>query len=91
MVFLRVQFFPLLFLFYVNDMPQAVNCIPILFADDTCLTLWRRESHIVTSHVISGEQKNQLGKYFGPNLLKNPLLSHNTQANAQVPLYTAAL
>ena len=28
---------PLLFLLYVNDMPQAVNCMPILFADDTCL------------------------------------------------------
>ena len=30
---------PLLFLLYVNDMPQAVNCMPILFADDTCLIL----------------------------------------------------
>ena len=28
---------PLLFLLYVNDMLQAVNCMPILFADDTCL------------------------------------------------------
>ena len=28
---------PLLFLFHVNDMPQAVNCMSILFADDTCL------------------------------------------------------
>ena len=28
---------PLLFLLYVNDMPQAVNCMPILFADDACL------------------------------------------------------
>ena len=27
----------LLFLLYVNDMPQAVNCMPILFADNTCL------------------------------------------------------
>ena len=37
MVFLRVWFLALLFLLYVNDMPQAVNCMPILFADDTCL------------------------------------------------------
>ena len=29
-------FDPLLFLLYVNDMPQAVNSMPILFADDTC-------------------------------------------------------
>ena len=28
---------PLLFLLNVNDMPQAVNCMPILFVDDTCL------------------------------------------------------
>ena len=28
---------PLLFLLYVNDMPQVVNCMPILFSDDICL------------------------------------------------------
>ena len=28
---------PLLFLIYVNDLPSSVNCIPRLFADDTCL------------------------------------------------------
>ena len=27
----------LLFLLYINDMPQAVNCMSILFADNTCL------------------------------------------------------
>ena len=29
---------PLLFLLYVNDMPQAVKCDLVLYADDTCLT-----------------------------------------------------
>ena len=29
---------PLLFLLYVNDMPQAVKCDLFLYADDTCLT-----------------------------------------------------
>ena len=28
---------PLLFLIYVNDLPNFVNCTPRLFADDTCL------------------------------------------------------
>ena len=29
---------PLLFLLYVNDIPQAVKCDLFLYADDTCLT-----------------------------------------------------
>ena len=38
MVFPRVQFLALFYFFlYVNDIPQAVNCMSILFADDTCL------------------------------------------------------
>ena len=28
---------PLLFLIYVNNLPNSVNCTPRLFADDTCL------------------------------------------------------
>ena len=30
---------PLLFLLYINDLPNAVQSVPRLFADDTCLLL----------------------------------------------------
>ena len=32
---------PFLFLLYVNDMPQAVDCDLFLYADDTCLLFQR--------------------------------------------------
>jgi len=30
---------PLLFLIYINDMPNALNCSATLFTDDTCLLI----------------------------------------------------
>ena len=30
---------PLFFLLYINDLPNATNSLPRLFADDTCLIL----------------------------------------------------
>ena len=44
---------PLLFLLYVNDLSNAVQSAPRLFADDTCLLL----SHL--NHTILQEKLNQ--------------------------------
>ena len=38
---------PLLFLLYVNDMPQAVNSELLLYADDTCLFFMGKDSKII--------------------------------------------
>ena len=46
---------PLLFLLYINDMPQSVNCELLLYADDTCL---------IFQHNDIKEIENQLNKYF---------------------------
>ena len=34
---------PLLFLLYINDMPQAVDCDQFLYADDTCLLFQHKD------------------------------------------------
>ena len=38
---------PLLFLLYVNDMPQAVDCELFLYADDSCLVYQYRDAKII--------------------------------------------
>ena len=46
---------PLLFLLYINDIPQAVNCEILLYADDTCLFFQHKDTE---------EIKNQLNRDF---------------------------
>ena len=58
---------PLLFLLYVNNMPQAVNSGLLLYADDTCLFFMGKDSKII------GDQLNKdfdsLCKWFIDNKL----------------------
>ena len=42
---------PLLFLLYINDLPSSVNCIPRLFADDTCLLFSASNPSKLRSHM----------------------------------------
>ena len=48
---------PLIFLLYVNDMPQAVDCDLLLYADDSCLVF--RDNNI-------NEIEKQLNKILTP-------------------------
>ena len=38
---------PLLFLIYVNDMSQSVNCDLLLYADDSCLTVTHKDINYI--------------------------------------------
>ena len=42
---------PLLFLFYVNDMPGAVNCEKLLYADDTCLVFQAKDLDTISDRL----------------------------------------
>ena len=45
---------PLLFLLYINDMPQAVDCELLLYADDTCLIFQHKD----ITEIVSALNKN---------------------------------
>ena len=48
---------PLLFLIYVNDMPQAVNSDLFLYADDSCLMFQHKEVE-ATERVLNNDFEN---------------------------------
>ena len=43
---------PLLFLLYVNDMPQSVECGLLFYADDSCLVYQHKELSVTEEHFI---------------------------------------
>ena len=48
---------PLLFLIYINDIPNALNSIPRLFADDTCLEIHSANPGLLRNNIIRELQK----------------------------------
>ena len=50
--FLRDRSFALCFyVIYVNDIPNALNCIPRLYADDTCLFIHEHKTNILEKEI----------------------------------------
>ena len=66
---------PLLFLIYINDIPNVLNSNPRLFADDACLNI-----NAVTSSVLSEKMNQELSTVHkwttANNITVNPEKSH---------------
>ena len=68
---------PLLFLLYVNDMPQAVDGELFLYADDSCLVYQHRDIKAIETKLNSNFSSvcnllvdNKLGIHFGEDKTK---------------------
>ena len=73
---------PLLFLLYINDMPQAVDCDLFLYADDTCLLFQHKDLERIKeeltknlSNICDWFVDNNLSIHFGEDKTKSILFS----------------
>ena len=73
---------PLLFLLYINDMPQAVNCELLLYADDTCLIFQHKDVKVIEKQlnynfnsICDWFVDNKLSIHFGEDKTKSILFS----------------
>ena len=73
---------PLLFLLYVNDMPQAINCRLMLYADDSCLVFQHREIKIIEENLNKNFSNlcdwfidNKMSIHFGEEKTKSILFT----------------
>jgi len=58
---------PLLFLLYINDMPQAIDCDLLLYADDTCLIFQHKD--ILEIEAVLNRNFSSLCDWFVDNKL----------------------
>ena len=79
---------PLLFLLYINDMPQAVNCELLLYADDSCLLFQHKEVKAIEkqltedfSSICEWFLDNKLSIHFGEDKTKTILFGTKIKTN----------
>ena len=72
----------LLFLLYVNDMPGAVGCEMLLYADDTCLVFQAKDLGTISDRLNTEFNKlcdwfvdNKLSIHFGEDKTKSILFT----------------
>ena len=84
---------PLIFLLYVNDMPQAVNCALLLFADDSCLVFGdnnineiekQRNKHF--NFLCDWFVDNKIGILFGEDKAKSMLFGRKNKRSGSKKL-----
>ena len=84
---------PLLFLLYINDMPQAVNFKLLLYADDTCLIFQHKDVKVIEkqldgnySSICDWFVANKLSIHFGEDKTKSILFSSKNKVKKADPL-----
>ena len=84
---------PLLFLLYINDMPQSVNCELLLYADDTCLIFQHNDIKEIEiqlnknfSLICNWFVDNKLSIHFGEDKTKSILFSSKRKIKKAIPL-----
>ena len=84
---------PLLFLLYINDMPQVIDCELLLYADDTCLISQHKDIHEIEivlnknlSTLCDWFVDNKLSIHFGEDKTKSTLFSSKHRLKNSKPL-----
>ena len=84
---------PLLFLLYVNDMPQAVSSDLYLYADDSCLVYQHKDVKVIEqqlnkdfSNLCDWFVDNKLSIHFGEDKTKSILFSTKNKVKRAGPL-----
>ena len=71
---------PLLFLLYINDMPQAIDCELLIYADDTCLIFQHKDIHEIS--IVLNKNFSTLCDWFVDNKLSIHFGEDKTKKNS---------